>query len=540
MPRRLVALAVLLAAIAVLGGSLGAPRAWAPPNVCAPGGGGDGSAASPFLIGDTAQLSALAAVPMCSTGAWHFRQTADIDLSGVWTTGVWAPIGPQGSPFNGTYDGGGHTITGLLVDQTAVSTWKGLFGMLDGATVRNLAIARGVIIGRSSYYGVLAGEASNGSLIENVSIADSSVSSQGTGSEYMGIVVGGLENSTIRNARVTGGSIAIAVTNDYIGGITGRVLGGSAVERSSADVSISGAGSYVGGLVGIVDNAGTITDSYARGTVQGTFAVGGLLGAFYGGGGPITRSYATVHVASTREIGGLVGSVMETPSAADAVASFWDTQTSGMATSANGAVGKTTAELKAHSTYADAGWPIAAGFDAARTWGLCPGVNDGYPFLTWQYASAPVGCTAPAAAPAAPAPATLSVRNARVVGNTIRTLVSVSGPGTVLQTGGVQAAPRGIPDPAHEPEERNLSHGTRATLLVSCSTRRTAKAAGTLSLSCPLNARTLRIVRRRAVVILVRTTFRPATGTAASASTAVALPKRPARPAGTGTAAVTG
>ena len=532
-------LATCLALILVLGATV----ALALPGTAAANGcplrlsqGTTGTATDPIRIDTVADLTVLANNASCYRSSYVFQQRADLALTGVWT-----PIGPVGAGFNGVYDGGGYTITGLLVDQTAVATYKGLFGVLDGGTVRNLTISHGVIIGISSYYGVLAGNAVAHSLIENVTVADSSVSSLGTGSEYMGIVVGGLYDSTVRNATVTGGSVAIAVTNDNVGGIVGQMYGSSAlIERSSADVSISGAGSYVGGLVGIIYSSGAITDSYARGTVQGAYAVGGLVGAIYSGGGPITRSYATTHVVSTNEIGGLVGWVTAAP-AADAVASFWDTQTSGIATSSNGAVGKTTSELTATSTFADAGWSIAAGFDATKTWAMCAAVNGGYPFLTAAHATAPAACIpAAAAATAASTPATIRVRNARLVGNTIRTQITVSGPGTVVQTGGVQAAPAGVPDSGHEPRMLNVPRSTRATLLVSCSTRRTTKAATTISLTCALNARTLRLAQRRALVILVRTTFRPAAGAAATASTAVALPKRAARPGETTAPAVTG
>ena len=500
--------------------------------------GTSGTADDPIRIDTAADLGVLSSSASCYRSSYVFKQTADIALTGVWT-----PIGPVGAGFNGVYDGGGHTITGLLVDQTAVATFKGLFGVLDGGTVRNLTISHGVIIGISSYYGVLVGDATNHSLIENVTIADSSVSSLGTGSEFMGIVAGGLYDSTIRNATVTGGSVAVAVTNDYIGGIAGDTYGASAlIERSSADVSISGSGSYVGGLVGLIYGGGAITDSYARGTVQGTYAVGGLVGAIYGGGGPITRSYSTTHVASTNtQIGGLVGWVTGAPPA-DAVASFWDTQTSGIATSENAAVGKTTAELTAISTFANAGWSIGAGFDASKTWAMCTAFNNDYPFLTAAYAAAPAACTPASAAPATTsAPATIRVRNARLVGTTIHTQVTASGPGTVVQTGGVQAAPAGVPESGREPGMLKLPRSTRATLLVSCSTRRTTKTATTVSLSCALNGRTLRLAERRALVIVVRTTFRPATGAAVTASTAVALPKRVARPSGSGAIApVTG
>jgi hypothetical protein len=33
-------------------------------------------------------------------------------------------------------------------------------------------------------------------------------------------------------------------------------------------------------------------------------------------------------------------------------------------------------------TYSSAGWSISAQKDSDRTWGICPALNNGYPFLT--------------------------------------------------------------------------------------------------------------------------------------------------------------
>ena len=56
---------------------------------------------------------------------------ADLDLAGV----TWTPIGTSASPFSGTFDGNGKVIKNLTIDGTAK---VGLFGVLDGAVVKNL------------------------------------------------------------------------------------------------------------------------------------------------------------------------------------------------------------------------------------------------------------------------------------------------------------------------------------------------------------------------------------------------------------------
>lgn len=538
MRRVSVILAVLLATV-VVGGSLGAATSSAI-GTCNPGGGGDGSAASPFLIANATQLGVVSSTPnACANGGYRYLQTADIALTGVFT-----PIGPDSAPFNGVYDGGGHTITGLYVDQTAVGMFKGLFGILNGGTVRNLTLSGATIIGISPQYAIVAGYAHSGSLIENVTVIDSSVSSYGV-SQNMGGIVGYLQASTIRNARVTGLSIAIATSNDNIGGIAGGMYNGAVIERSSADVSVSGSGYRVGGIAGYVSFNSTITDAYARGAVAGSNSVGGLVGTFISPGtSVITRSYSTVRPTATGVAGGFVARD-STPAATPAVASFWDTTASGQATSANGAVGKTTAELTSAATFSDAGWSIASGWDANRTWGICARANDGYPFLTGAYTAATEPCTdrTPAAtASATPAATvastTLTTRNARVVGNTIVSQVTLPAAGKVVQTGGVQLARVGYVD--SEEDEYEYRFEPRATMLVACSTSRTVTAARVVTLRCPLNRRTLRYITKRAAVIRLITTFTPTSGTRLSSSTAVALPKRTLRPAATTAPDVTG
>ena len=100
-------------------------------------------------------------------------------------------------------------------------------------------------------------------------------------------------------------------------------------------VLFSGEGN-VGGLVG--RNWRTIMDSYATSSVRGSFSVGGLVGV---NGGIITNSYATGSVSGEDNVGGLVGFDDE----GTITNSYWDTDTSGIETSAGG-TSKTTVELQ--------------------------------------------------------------------------------------------------------------------------------------------------------------------------------------------------
>jgi hypothetical protein len=93
----------------------------------------------------------------------------------------------------------------------------------------------------------------------------------------------------------------------------------------------------------------------------------------------MTYCYSTGSVRGNKSVGGLVGSSYER----DIVASFWDTQTSGQATSAAG-TGKTTAEMQMASTFLDAGWDFV-GETANGTedlWWILEGKD--YPRLWWE------------------------------------------------------------------------------------------------------------------------------------------------------------
>ena len=160
---------------------------------------------------------------------------------------------------------------------------------------------------------------------------------------------------------------------------------------------------------------GDLTDVFARGdvTVTGDARwVGGLTG--YNPNGLVTRAYTTgaVSVSGTgTDVGGLIG----LDRSGSTVDSFWDTETSGQASS-DGGTGKTTTQLTSIATFNDTAtaglttaWPIVAGWQpyvaGTTVWGICEDVNDGYPFLLWRYDSDP--CTDPV--PTVAAGATLAV-----------------------------------------------------------------------------------------------------------------------------------
>jgi hypothetical protein len=361
----------------------------------------------------------------CALGA-SYLQTANITLAApVAVPSNHTPIGVS-SPFTGTYDGGGFTIDGLVV--VVAGDHVGLFGRTDsGATIRNVHVTRGSITGEQ-YTGGLMGLA--------VSSAVSGSSFSGTVTSSVGVVGGliGYAGNTVVSGSSFSGTVGSSVSNvggligygpgvdvirsfsegtvtgvENIGGLVGQFDSGD-VHASFSTADVNGTGDQVGGLIGwflgpsMGGGGGVLTNSFARGDVTTTGTaeqVGGLIGEV--SNATIARVYTTGAVSGTgTNVGGLVGQDAST-SFTD---SFWDTQTSGRATSAAG-TGKTTAELTSRATFADTAtvglttaWPIVAGWapyvDGTTVWGICTGVNDGYPFLLWQFDTDP--CSAPAGA----------------------------------------------------------------------------------------------------------------------------------------------
>lgn len=135
-----------------------------------------------------------------------------------------------------------------------------------------------------------------------------------------------------------------------LGGLVGRNSG--TIEQSAASTNVRGIGSLdldAGGLVG--ENAGTIADSYATGSVtdagNGGATIGGLVGSIFDGySGPpivIVNSFASGSVAGISDnlaVGGFSGS-----GGFDVSDSFWDTVSTGQASSPDG-VGLTTTQLQ--------------------------------------------------------------------------------------------------------------------------------------------------------------------------------------------------
>jgi hypothetical protein len=281
----------------------------------------------------------------------------------------WQPIGEKNVTvtFIGIFDGQGYEISDLFIDRPE-EDYVGLFRrVIGGGVVRNVGVVNVAVTG-GNFTGGLVGW--NYGTVSN-SYSTGSV----TGNSSVGGLVG-INNygCTVDNCYVTGSVSG----NSAIGGLVGANTG-SIIDSSSA-ASVTGT-INTGGLVGGNVYTGTISNSYSTGNVTGTINTGGLVGDI-AHNSTISNSYSTGSVTGFNYTGGLVGK----KSGGFVSNSFWDTQTSGQATSASG-TGKNTTEMQDIMTFSGAGWDITTvgGIGERNTtyiWNIVHTVT--YPFLSWQ------------------------------------------------------------------------------------------------------------------------------------------------------------
>lgn len=231
----------------------------------------------------------------------------DITLTGnITLTGDWTPIGTSiSNAYKGTFDGGGHTITGLTV--TTSDQYAGLFGYIgSGGTVKDVTLeevkiesnndmsAVGGVAGRS--YGTLENCSVSGSVSGSFSVGGvvgsqwgGSITGCNSSATVKGVIfAGGIAGETNSGASLTGcyatGDVTVendGTNNSHAGGVVGY-NGGGTLTACYATGSVTGSGSgtvYVGGVTGSND-LGTLTACYhAKGTVSGPGgATGGVAG----------------------------------------------------------------------------------------------------------------------------------------------------------------------------------------------------------------------------------------------------------------------
>ena len=204
--------------------------------------------------------------------------TNNIDLTGI----DWTPIGiDYNHQYTGTFNGGGHTITGLTV--TGSNEYAGLFGDIDeNGTVKNVVL-EGVQITSDNSSGYAGGVAGNSwGTIENCSVSGSvsgtTFAGGVVGSQWGGSITGCNSSATVKGEVYVGG---IAGETNYGASLTGCYATGDVTLEIAPTENISG-----GGVVGF-NGGSSILACYAIGNVTstgsstGSVCIGGLLGNNY-------------------------------------------------------------------------------------------------------------------------------------------------------------------------------------------------------------------------------------------------------------------
>ena len=195
----------------------------------------------------------------------------------------WTPIGTYDHYYNrytGTFDGGGHTITGLTINQSGTDH-VGLFGCIGGrGTVKNLTLENVNIIGHDNVGGVVGSTDYDSS-----TVTDCTVSGTVSGNSNVGGVVGYHYASTVSGCTASGD---VTGMGNNVGGVVGY-NNSSVTACYHASGSVSGA-NFVGGVVGFTNHR--VTACYnASGDVMGTGdRVGGVAG-YNDMGATITACY---------------------------------------------------------------------------------------------------------------------------------------------------------------------------------------------------------------------------------------------------------
>lgn len=184
----------------------------------------------------------------------------------------WTPISNYDKRYTGSFDGAGHTVSGLYIATTSGTKCTAMFGYADkGSMISNLTLADSIITGTAQYTGGIAGDAydmQNCHVLKSVTV---------TGTQYVGGVAGYVDHSISKCSNAA----TVTASSSYVGGVTGYMFGETMLKCYNTG-SVTGASS-VGGLTGSIYNNGTVDSCYNTGAVTATSTkgiAGGLLGSF--------------------------------------------------------------------------------------------------------------------------------------------------------------------------------------------------------------------------------------------------------------------
>ncbi|MEE0442595.1 MAG: GLUG motif-containing protein [Acutalibacteraceae bacterium] len=336
-----------------------------------------------YQIGTASELIWFADAVNSGSQSIKGKLTADIQLNAPGSVAnKWTPIGTQASPFRGTFDGDGHTVSGVYVDSGI--DCAGFFGSVvipsntsgdadapdkmtseyvlqhTQTSIKNIKITNAEIHGGYSVGGIVG-------YAENLGLSDCSFEGDVYGSgNSIGGIVGWAYYYTVINQCYSSGTVS---GNQRVGGIAGYANGNSVIVKSYSDMAVSGK-LNVGGVGGTLSGA-FLEGCFFLGSVSADDTVGGLVG--YALFSTVCDAYAIAPVTSTgKEVGGTIGSVY----GSECDSNFYSYETSGVDGTAG--VGRTLADMKLSAFVKELnGQKAYFCFDYTE-------INNGYPVLAWM------------------------------------------------------------------------------------------------------------------------------------------------------------
>lgn len=274
---------------------------------------GDGNESAPYEINELSDLMGLSEMVAAGNdfAGKYFVLTQDIDIGNL--NKSWNPIGwyqnkselgkEVKNKFRGNFDGAGNTISGLKVVNVAYTLNNvGLFGAVEGGSIKNLTVQADGGVKGGDNVGILAGSIEGDTIIYNVTV-DGAISSAGDAGGIAGQIVGDANAKsgtvTIENCIADGITIQSTEAGSYVGGIAGNVQNANIIDTEvrtydGGSNRIQGQG-YVGGVVGR-QNRSNLYNSMVEGTIggSGSKAIGGLVGKYESGNTILARFDGTI------------------------------------------------------------------------------------------------------------------------------------------------------------------------------------------------------------------------------------------------------
>ena len=177
----------------------------------------------------------------------------DIDMKGMTT---WLPIGTNSTPFQGTFDGQGHSIQNLVVKTN--KSYSGLFGNTSGATIKDFHVSGTITVAEGSGEHGTVGYAASSTITDVHSALNITTSKANGDTKHIGGIAGTMATSTKINRCSYAGTLSDAGTNT-VGGIVGyadQSKNSISNAINYGKVNSKGSETNTGGILGYVNYAG--------------------------------------------------------------------------------------------------------------------------------------------------------------------------------------------------------------------------------------------------------------------------------------------